>query len=74
MEPPPSEPVAREQSPAMRAAPAPPLDPPAGTLGVPRVSAGVAEKVLGGAGLAELRGVGLAEDDRAGLPDSLYSD
>ena len=28
MEPPPSEPVAREQRPAMRAAPAPPLDPP----------------------------------------------
>ena len=43
----------------------------AGPLGVPGVPAGIAEEVLGGAGLAELRGVGLAEDDGTGLPDAV---
>ena len=74
MEPPPSEPVAREQRPAMRAAPAPPLEPPLVRSVFQGFRQALAEKVLGGAGLAELGGVGLAEDDGAGLPDSLYGD
>ena len=74
MEPPPSEPVASEQQAGNEGSASAAAGATAGALGVPGVSAGIAEKVLGGAGLAELGGVGLAEDDRASLPDSLYGD
>ena len=74
MEPPPSEPVAREQRAGDEGSASAAAGPTAGALGFPGVSAGVAEKVLGGAGLAELGCIGLAEDDGAGLPDSLYGD
>ena len=74
MLPPPSLPVARVQRPAARAAAAPPLLPPGGVIGVPRVAAGFADEVLGGAGLAEFGRVGLAQDNRAGGLDTFDDD
>ena len=43
-------------------------------VGVPRVAAGFADEVLGGAGLSELGCVGLAQDDGAGGLDALDDD
>ena len=64
-EPPPSLPCATGASPAATAAAAPPLEPPAIRSRSHGVRAGGAIAVLGVAGQAELRGVGLAEQDRA---------
>ena len=66
IEPPPSLPCANGTIPAATATAAPPLDPPAEQGRVPRAAGRAGEVVVGVAGEAELRGVGLAEADRPG--------
>ena len=66
IEPPPSLPCANGTSPAATAAPGPAAGPAGGPARVPRRARRRRDHGLGVAGQAELRGVGLAEADRAG--------
>ena len=66
IEPAPSVPCASGPSPAATAAPAPPLERAGRAVELPRVARRRAEQVVGHVLVAQVRRVGLAEDDRAG--------